>query len=181
MSSLEGSREERSAAADPRKKTPAGPARLGLLALFVSGPLVVGFLSGSATARGVGTWYRELAKPAWTPPDWLFGPVWTILYVLMGVAAYLAWSRGPAGRERRRAMGLFAAQLALNGLWSVLFFGLQSPGLALVEILLLLVLIGATARAFYQRSLLAGRLFVPYSIWVGFAAMLNFAIWQMNL
>jgi len=153
---------------------------LGVLALFVLLPLAVGFASGMSTVEGVRTWYQEIAKPAWTPPDGVFGPVWTALYISMGIAAYLAWRRGPAGPSRRRALTLFVLQLVLNGLWSVLFFGLRSPGLAFAEILVLLALIALTVRAFYARARPAGWLMTPYLAWVAFAAVLNFTIWRMN-
>lgn len=134
---------------------------------------------GAATYPNVEGWYRLLAKPSWTPPDWLFGPVWTALYASMAVAAWLVWRRrGLAGA--RGAWALFAVQLALNVGWSWLFFGLRSPGLALLEIVVLLVAIAATLAAFWRRSLAAGLLLVPYLGWVGFAALLNFAIWMMN-
>jgi tryptophan-rich sensory protein len=142
-------------------------------------PLAVGLLSGLATARGVSEWYPGLAKPPFNPPDWLFGPVWTVLYLMMGVAAWLVWRR--AGEARvGMPLVLFTAQLLLNGLWSVLFFGLRSPGVAAAEILLLWVAIGLTIRAFRQVSVPAAVLLIPYWAWVSFAAVLNVSIWMLN-
>jgi len=151
-----------------------------VLLLCVAGPLAVGFASGMATIEGVTTWYRGIAKPAFTPPDAVFGPVWTALYVAMGVAAFLVWKLGPDRRRVRGALLLFGIQLVLNGLWSVIFFGLRSPGLALVEILPLLLLIAVTTREFWAGSRAAGLLMVPYLAWVGFATVLNAAIWRLN-
>lgn len=126
-----------------------------------------------------GEWYDRLAKPEWTPPSWLFGPVWTILYAMMGVAAWLVWREaGLAGAKV--ALGLFIAQLILNGAWSWLFFGLHRPDLALAEILVLWLLILATTGAFWRVRALAGILLLPYLAWVTFAAGLNFEIWRLN-
>jgi benzodiazapine receptor len=124
-------------------------------------------------------WYLQLQKPTWTPPGYLFGPVWSLLYLTMGVAAWLVWKRaGFAGA--RIALILFIAQLALNGMWSWVFFGLHKPGIAFAEILVLWGMILGTLIAFWQKSYPAGILLTPYLIWVSFAAALNFAIWQMN-
>jgi translocator protein len=126
-----------------------------------------------------GAWYREIAKPDWTPPDWIFGPVWTLLYFAMAVAAWLVWRKG-GWAANRQALSLYLAQLVANGLWSWFFFGLQRPALALVDIVILLVLIVATGLAFWPRSKIAAILFVPYLAWVSFATALNAAIWLMN-
>ncbi len=126
-----------------------------------------------------GPWYEALAKPSWTPPNAVFGPVWTVLYVLMGVAAWLVWQRvGFSGAPR--ALGLFGVQLVLNALWSYLFFGLQRPGIACLDITLLWLAILATAIAFWQVRPMAGVLLVPYLCWVGFASALNFELWRLN-
>jgi tryptophan-rich sensory protein len=112
-------------------------------------------------------------------PDWIFGPVWTLLYLMMAVSAWLVWRQaGFAGAKLPRA--LFAVQLALNSLWSVLFFGLQNPGAAAVEIVLLWLAILATTVSFFRQSKVAGWLMVPYLAWVSFASVLNFAIWRLN-
>ncbi|HKJ10532.1 MAG TPA: TspO/MBR family protein [Gammaproteobacteria bacterium] len=124
--------------------------------------------------------YGQLVKPAWTPPPWLFAPVWTVLYLMMALAAWLVWlPAGLAGAPR--ALGLFLVQLALNGLWSWLFFGLQRRGIAFVDVVLLWFAILATAAAFWSRRPLAGVLLVPYLAWVGFAGALNLAIWRLNV
>ncbi len=137
-------------------------------------------VGGIATRPSLEGWYSALAKPSWTPPGWLFGPVWTVLYACMALAAWLVWrTRGLAGAKRELA--LFAVQLALNVAWSWLFFGLRSPGLAFADIVLLLAAIAATTAAFGKVSTTAGLLFVPYLGWVAFAGVLNFAIWRMNV
>lgn len=136
-------------------------------------------IGAAFTSMSVGTWYQELAKPAWTPPDWVFGPVWTALYLGMAVAAWLVWRRnGFAGA--RGPLFLFAIQLALNAAWSGLFFGLRSPALAFAEILLLLAAVAATVLAFMRRSRVAGMLLISYLLWGTFATVLNLAIWRLN-
>lgn len=146
--------------------------------------LAVGWIGAQVTGPALVDWYPTLAKPAWTPPDIAFPIAWTALYLLMGVAVWLVWLRlAPLHRPAAEVRGpllLFALQLALNSLWSVLFFGLRNPGLALGEILLLLAAIVATIVAFRRVSPLAAGLLLPYLLWVGFAAALNFAIWRMN-
>lgn len=123
-----------------------------------------------------GEWYDTLAKPAWTPPDWLFAPVWTALYVMIAVSGWLVWQR----EEHGVPMALFASQLVLNAAWSWLFFGRHAIGLALVDIVVLLVMIGATIAVFWSISRLAAGLLIPYALWVGFATALNAAIWRLN-
>lgn len=146
-------------------------------------PLAVGGISGWLTAGAIDTWYRTLQKPVFNPPDWLFGPVWTVLYLMMGLAAYLALRAARRGGDRvggRSARRAFLVQLALNGLWSLLFFGLQSPGIALAQILVLWAAIGITVARFAPLSKLAAGLLMPYWAWVSFAAMLNGSIWWLN-
>ena len=150
------------------------------LILAVAVPLAVGGLSGFATARGVDGWYPTLAKPPFNPPAWVFGPTWTVLYILMGVALFLVWRRGLDTSGVKLALVVFAVQLALNALWSILFFGMQSPAWAFAEILLLWLAIVATLWAFWRLSPVAGGLLVPYLAWVSFAAVLNGAIWILN-
>lgn len=147
-----------------------------VLAGFILVCLAVGGLGGVATAQSVTDWYPTLNKPAWTPPGWLFGPVWTVLYVMMGVAAWLVWRTGDA----RAALGIFAVQLALNFAWSFLFFGLKSPVMGLVCIILLWLAIAATIRAFGRNSNVAAVLLWPYLAWVSFATALNGAIVVLN-
>jgi tryptophan-rich sensory protein len=143
---------------------------------FVAICLLVGLIGGLATAPAIPTWYAGLAKPSFNPPAWIFGPVWTALYILMAVATWLVWRCGNA----RTALRLFAAQLLLNALWSPLFFGLKRIDLALLDIVLLLAAILATSIAFGRRSRLAALLFVPYLAWVAFATVLNFTLWRLN-
>lgn len=139
--------------------------------------LAVGSIGGLASASSIDSWYRTLAKPSWNPPDWVFGPVWTTLFIMMAIAAWLVW------RTKDRiapAMTLFFVQLALNLAWSFLFFGARSPGLALIEIVFLWLSVLFTMLAFFGRQTVAGWLFVPYLAWVSFAAVLNLTIWMMN-
>lgn len=124
-------------------------------------------------------WFRTLEKPSWNPPGAVFGPVWTALYALMAVAAWRVWRRAGWGGARD-ALALFLVQLALNGAWSWIFFGLQRPGPAFAEIVLLWAAVGATLTAFARYDRVAGWLMIPYFLWVTFAAALNFAIWRMN-
>jgi translocator protein len=126
-----------------------------------------------------GAWFRALEQPAWAPPDRVFGPVWTVLYTLMGIAAWLVW-RARGFRGAPTALGLFLVQLVLNVAWSGLFFALQRPDLAFAEIVVLWAAIVATVVAFWRVRPLAGALLLPYLAWVTFAAALNFAIWRLN-
>ena len=124
-------------------------------------------------------YYASLVKPSWSPPAWVFGPVWTALYLMMAVAAWLVW-RQDGWRAQRAPLSLYLLQLALNALWTPVFFGLRSPGLALVVIVSLGAAIVLTGRAFRPVSRIASWLLVPYLVWVVFAAALNFAIWRLN-
>jgi translocator protein len=128
---------------------------------------------------GPGEWYATLKKPAWNPPGWVFGPVWTALYTMMAVAAWLVWQHGGFANQRR-PLTLFLVQLALNAAWTPLFFGLHLPGLAFAEILLLWLAIAATVTSFRGVSRPATWLLAPYLAWVTFAAALNFALWRLN-
>lgn len=136
-------------------------------------------IGGAFTATAVRTWYQEIEKPAWNPPDWVFGPVWTVLYFLMGVSVWLVWRAG-GWSGARTALVLFGVQLMLNAIWSIIFFGAQSPGLAFVEIVFLWCAIVATIAAFWSHSTVAAGLLVPYLAWSTFAACLNFTIWRLN-
>lgn len=126
-----------------------------------------------------GEWYAALKKPSWNPPNWIFGPVWSALYTMMAVAAWLVWRRGGFW-VNRLPLSLFLTQLLLNALWSWLFFGLKNPALAFGEIVLLWLGIGAPLLAFWPRQRAAAWLLVPYLAWVGFASGLNFTLWQLN-
>jgi len=147
------------------------------------GLLVWLIASFSAAALGAffmpGAWYDSLNKPAWNPPGWVFGPVWSTLYTLMAVAAWLVWKRG-GFRDQRKPLTWFIAQLALNSAWSPLFFGLHEPSIAFGEILLLWAAIAGTIRAFYPVSRPAACLLIPYLAWVSFATALNFTLWRLN-
>lgn len=137
----------------------------------------------SAAAAGAwfmpGQWYAALNKPAWNPPGWIFGPVWSVLYSMMAVSAWLVWRRGGFAVQRG-PLGFFLAQLILNALWTPLFFGLHSLGAAFGEIVILWLAIAATIATFRLVSRAAAWLLVPYLLWVGFAAVLNFTIWRLN-
>ena len=148
--------------------------------ISVTLPILVGGLSGFATARGVQEWYPSLTKPPFNPPSWVFGPVWTLLYIMMGVAAYVVWQKGWDNEAVRVALFLFLIQLALNGLWSILFFGMRAPGLAFAEIIVLWTAIAATIVYFWRVSPIAGILLLPYEAWVSFAAVLNGSLWILN-
>ncbi len=127
-----------------------------------------------------GIWYQALAKPAWTPPSWVFAPVWTILYTTMGLAAWLVWRQGSIAAAGL-PLSVFVLQLILNGLWTWIFFGQRNIGLAFAEIVILWILILITLILFWKRQALAGIMLLPYLVWVGFAALLNYAIWRLNL
>ena len=150
------------------------------LIVAVTVPLAVGGLSGFATARGVDAWYPTLVKPSFNPPAWVFGPTWTVLYILMGVALFLVWQQGLNTQGVRLALFVFGVQLMLNALWSIIFFRMQSPGWAFAEIILLWIAIIATLWAFWRVMPAAGWLLVPYLAWVSFAAVLNGSIWFLN-
>lgn len=139
-----------------------------------------GLLAGLATASSVNTWYSTVTKPGFTPPNWLFAPVWTTLYFLMGIAAYLVWRKGIDTPGIKRALGVFLLQLLFNGLWSLLFFGLQSPVLGLINIIILVVLLVLTIIYFYPINKWAAYLLVPYLLWVLYATALNTAIVYLN-
>lgn len=149
-----------------------------LVALAV--PQLVGMSAAVATARGVREWYPSLVKPGFTPPAWLFGPVWTALYLAMGVTLWILWRRLGENAGASAALIAFAIQLVLNGLWSVLFFGLRSPGAALADIVALWLAIGGTIVLALRVSSTAGLLLVPYWGWVTFAGVLNASIWTLN-
>ena len=135
--------------------------------------------AGVGSRFSPGDWYTHLAKPAFNPPAWVFAPVWTLLYLVMGVAAWLVWRQRGVARVAP-ALALFLVQLALNAAWSWLFFGLHHIGWALVDLAALWLAIGATLLAFWAHRPLAGLLMVPYLLWVSFAALLNFQFWRLN-
>ena len=162
------------------------------LALALATPFMAAAVGAVATSSSVSTWYQGLRKPDWNPPTWLFRPVWSALYLMMGCASWLVWRKRPdergwlsLGRNARRssvdsALQLYGVHLIFNALWSMLFFGLRRVDWALAEILVLWALIANTLLHFYRIDKRAGWLLVPYQLWTSFAAILNFTIWRMN-
>ncbi|NNJ98012.1 MAG: tryptophan-rich sensory protein [Gammaproteobacteria bacterium] len=150
--------------------------------LGLVGWLVVSFVAsavGAVASINAKSFYSQLAQPIWAPPPWLFGPVWTVLYALMAIAAWLVWRSG-GFRSNRIALSLFLVQLALNALWSWLFFAWNRGALAFADIVLLWVFIVATLVFFWRVRPLAGSLLIPYLLWVSFASALNYSVWQLN-
>jgi benzodiazapine receptor len=141
---------------------------------------LAGFVGSLFTTPSIPTWYASLAKPSFTPPNWVFSPVWISLFVLMGISLFLLWEKTLHYPGVRTAMLWFAVQLGLNMLWSILFFGLKSPFLALIGIIVLWIAIFLTILKSFRVSKLAGMLLIPYLIWVSFAAGLNYSIWTLN-
>ena len=150
-----------------------------VLILFLVVCLGAGGLGAWATTPEIDGWYRTIAKPAWNPPDRVFGPVWTSLYLMMAIAGWLVWKRD-GFRNAAVPLTLFGVQLVFNVGWSWIFFGLHQPGWAFAEMVVLWATIAATTILFFRRSKPAGWLFVPYLAWVTFAAALNFALWRLN-
>lgn len=149
------------------------------LAVWIALCLGAGGLGAVVTTPEINGWYRTIIKPTWNPPDSVFGPVWTTLYMMMAMAAWLVWK--PAGlRAAAVPLTLFGIQLVLNSVWSWIFFGMHQPGWAFVEIVALWLALTVTMVAFFRRSRIAGWLLVPYLAWVSFASVLNFTIWRIN-
>jgi tryptophan-rich sensory protein len=155
------------------------PNRWLVLLGFLAAAFAAAGLGGLATASSVGTWYLTLHKPSWNPPGWLFGPVWSVLYTFMAIAAWRIWNHAAAPGVAT-ALRWFFVQLALNALWSGLFFGLRNPGLALAEILLLLAALVVVQVRFWGIDRVAGALWAPYLAWVSFATILNATVWWLN-
>lgn len=157
--------------------------KLPFWAKIIIGILVcnaVGLLASYVTLPAISGWYSELNKPSFNPPNWLFGPVWTILYTMMGISAAAIWNAGFERPEVKKALNIFAVQLGLNAMWSYLFFGYQNPLFAFIEILCLLIAIVVTIFHFKKIKPWAGWLLVPYLLWVLFASALNFSIYLLN-
>lgn len=151
------------------------------IALMVLICLGVGYLSSKVTQESVTTWYTTIQKPPFNPPNWVFAPVWTALYIAMGVAAGLVWSKIDLYPKLvKKGLILFIVQLGLNSLWSYLFFGMQNPLFALIEIVILWISIYLTLKTFIKVNKVAGYLFVPYLLWTSFAILLNASIWWLN-
>lgn len=143
--------------------------------------LMVGYSASVVTRPSVETWYPTLVKPIFNPPNWIFMPMWTLLYILMAVAAGLVWDKiKEQNAEVKKALGFFLIQLTLNAIWSYLFFGLKNPMLALIEIVLLWLMIYETYLKFIKINKIAAYLLIPYMAWVAFAAVLNASIWWLN-
>ncbi|GIW69433.1 MAG: mitochondrial benzodiazepine receptor/sensory transduction protein [Patescibacteria group bacterium] len=151
-----------------------------LLTLSVLITFSVGALGSFFTTPSIPTWYSSLNKPFFSPPNWVFGPVWTLLYILMAVSLYLIWINQSPKSQKRKATLLFLIQLCLNALWSVIFFGMRSPEIALIEILLLEAAIIFTVLSFKKISKTAAKLLIPYALWVAFATALNLSIVVLN-
>jgi tryptophan-rich sensory protein len=167
------------ARSEPDPSPPSRGRRLAVLALLLAASAAVAAIGGRWTASSVEAWYPTLLKPAWTPPAWLFGPVWTVLYALMALAAWRVWLAG-GWAANRPALSLYAVQLLLNLAWSGIFFGLRAPGWALIEIEVLWLAIALTTWLFFRRDEAAGWLMLPYLLWVTYAAALNAAISALN-
>ena len=141
---------------------------------------LAGFIGSFFTRPSIPAWYAMLKKPPFSPPNWLFAPVWISLYVMMGVSLFLVWREGLHDRKVRAALGIFGVQLVLNTVWPMVFFGLRSPLVGLIEISVLWIAILLTILYFFRISRTAGFLLIPYILWVSFAAVLNFFIWTLN-
>jgi translocator protein len=150
------------------------------LILCVGVCLLAGVIGSFFTMDAIPTWYAALTKPSFNPPNWVFGPVWTTLYILMGISLYLVWISKKKTDERRQGIIFFFVQLGLNTLWSILFFGLQSPFFAFIEIVILWFMILLTMISFYKVRKIAAYLLVPYILWVSFASILNLSIYFLN-
>jgi len=154
--------------------------KISKLTISVITCLLAGSIGSFFTTPSIRTWYATIQRPALAPPNWIFGPVWTVLYVLMAVSAFLIWEKGIKKVEVKTSLYVFGIQLALNSLWSILFFGMHSPVLAFIEIIALWLAILLTIVKFYRLSTTAAYLLLPYLIWVSFAAFLNFSFWILN-
>lgn len=139
-------------------------------------PQLAGLIGSFFTVSSISSWYSFLSKPSFNPPSWVFGPAWLILYFLMGISIYLVWQKA----SNSKVVWLFWVHLVFNGLWSIVFFGMKNPGLAFINILIIWILIVVLIEEFRKFSRVATYLLIPYLGWVSFAAILNYAIWQLN-
>ncbi len=142
--------------------------------------LGAGFIGSFFTSPVIQGWYAGVIKPSFNPPSWIFGPVWTVLFIMMGIAAAIVWSKGLDDKAVKIALIVFIIHLVLNVLWSVFFFGMQNPGLAFIDIVILWLMIALVMYLFYMIDHRAGYILIPYILWVSFAAVLNFTIWRLN-
>jgi len=150
------------------------------LIIAITIPLLIGFSSSFFTISEIDSWYQTIQKPSWNPPNWIFGPVWTTLYILMGIAFFVVWKSQERKEIKRTAIFLFLLQLVLNFFWSIIFFDQHQIALAFAEILVLWIMIVLTIFAFAKISKPAAWLLIPYISWVSFATILNLTIWQLN-
>ncbi|SHJ29168.1 TspO and MBR related proteins [Arenibacter nanhaiticus] len=154
--------------------------KITYIGIAVAVCLLVGFLSSFATQSSINSWYTLLKKPSFNPPNWIFAPVWTILYIMMGIAAGIVWAKGFYHIWVKTALYHFCFQLLLNALWSITFFGFQNTLGALFIIIALIVLLGFTIKWFRVVNITAAYLLIPYFLWLCFAAVLNYKIWELN-
>jgi tryptophan-rich sensory protein len=141
---------------------------------------LAGVVGSIFTFSAISSWYITLTRPTFSPPNWIFGPVWTTLYLLMGISAFLIWQRGLERKDVKLALSVFGFQLVLNAVWSIVFFGLHNPGAAFFEIIFLWLSIIGTMVVFYKIHRVAAYLLLPYILWVSFAGYLNYVIWTLN-
>ena len=153
---------------------------LSKILISVAACLIIGFLSGLATTDSINEWYVNINKPSFNPPNWIFGPVWSILYTMMGIAAGVVWHQGIERPEVKAALYVFVSQIILNATWSIIFFGMKNPMFAFIEIIILLILIGICIFRFYKIKKIAAYLMIPYMLWVSFASVLNYCIMVLN-
>ena len=149
-----------------------------VISIFIH--LTLGGLSGISTSSAIMGWYSTLIKPSFNPPNWIFGPTWTLLYILMAISFALIWNAGTEKKEVKKGLILFVFQLILNLIWSFLFFTMQNPAIAFIDIVILLIAINSTIRHFTAINKNAGYLLIPYLLWVSFATLLNGSIWYLN-
>jgi len=154
--------------------------KISTLVYFILVSQLAGVIGSFFTVTGIESWYMGLNKPFFNPPNWIFGPMWIILYCLMGLAAYFVYLKRREKYLAKYANILFFIHLVLNGLWSIIFFGLKNPSIAFFEIIILWILIFVLLVIYFQVDKRSFYLFIPYILWVSFAAMLNFSIWQLN-
>jgi len=143
-------------------------------------PQLAGLVGSVFTTSAIPTWYADLVKPSFSPPNWIFGPAWVLLYILMGISVYLIWQRIEENKKARRMMWLFWIHLFFNAIWSIIFFGLQNPGLAFINIIIIWLFIIALIIKFWKINRWATYLLIPYLLWVSFASVLNYFIWYLN-
>lgn len=143
-------------------------------------PQLAGMVGSLFTIPAIPTWYATLQRPSFSPPNWLFGPAWVTLYILMGISVYLVWQKIEQNKTTRGALWLFLIHLFFNAIWSIIFFGLQNPGLAFINVIILWLLIIALMVKFWKINRWATYLLIPYLLWVSFASYLNFSIWMLN-